>query len=106
MFKKSSDTGDWIIMDAKRTNEFNPTNGTLYANLTNAEATSIDRGDCVSNGYKLRNTSAAVNTSGATYIYMAFAEHPFVSSKGVPVTARQEDNNMCEYCGGGCGGNC
>ena len=88
MFKKSSDTGDWIIMDAKRTNEFNPTNGTLYANLSNAEATSIDRGDCVSNGYKLRNTSAAVNTSGATYIYMAFAEHPFVSSKGVPTTAR------------------
>ena len=88
MFKKTSDTGDWIIMDAKRTNEFNPTNGTLYANLNNAEATSIDRGDCVSNGYKLRNTSAAVNTSGATYIYMAFAEHPFVSSEGVPVTAR------------------
>ena len=88
MFKKTSDTGDWIIMDAKRTNEFNPTNGTLYANLNNAEATSIDRGDCVSNGYKLRNTSAAVNSSGATYIYMAFAEHPFVSSQGVPTTAR------------------
>ena len=82
MFKKSSDTGDWIIMDAKRTNEFNPTNGTLYANLSNAEATSIDRGDCVSNGYKLRNTSAAVNTSGATYIYMAFAEAPFKSGTG------------------------
>ena len=88
MFKKASGAGDWIIMDAKRTNEFNPTNGTLYANLNNAEATSIDRGDCVSNGYKLRNTSAAVNSSGGTYIYIAFAEHPFVSSEGVPTTAR------------------
>ena len=26
--------------------------------------------------------------NAATFIYMAFAEHPFVSSKGVPVTAR------------------
>ena len=88
MFKKSSGSGDWIIMDAKRTNEFNPTNGTLYANLSNAEATSIDRGDCVSNGYKLRNTSDAVNTNGATYIYAAFASAPLVSSNGVPTTAR------------------
>jgi hypothetical protein len=29
-----------------------------------------------------------MNTSAATYIYMAFAENPFVSSKGIPTTAR------------------
>ena len=28
------------------------------------------------------------NTNGEKYFYVAFAEHPFVSSKGVPVTAR------------------
>ena len=28
------------------------------------------------------------NESGSDYIYMAFAEHPFVSSEGVPVTAK------------------
>jgi hypothetical protein len=29
-----------------------------------------------------------INGSGATYIYMAFAENPFVTSTGVPATAR------------------
>jgi hypothetical protein len=29
-----------------------------------------------------------MNASGGTYIYMAFAENPFVSSKGLPTTAR------------------
>ena len=40
----------------------------------------------LSNGFKLRKTSD--NTSGETYIYMAFAENPFVTSTGVPATAR------------------
>jgi hypothetical protein len=44
--------------------------------------------DFLSNGFKCRSQSNAVNESGQNYIYMAFAEHPFVSSKGVPVTAR------------------
>ena len=44
--------------------------------------------DILSNGFKLRGDSGNINASGATYLYMAFAEHPFVSSKGVPVTAR------------------
>jgi hypothetical protein len=29
-----------------------------------------------------------MNGSGSTYIYMAFAENPFVTSTGVPATAR------------------
>jgi hypothetical protein len=29
-----------------------------------------------------------MNGNNETFIYMAFAEHPFVSSEGVPVTAR------------------
>jgi hypothetical protein len=36
----------------------------------------------------MRTTDAQMNTSAATYIYMAFAENPFVSSKGIPTTAR------------------
>jgi hypothetical protein len=38
--------------------------------------------DFLSNGFKLRLTSAAWNASGGTYIYMAFAEHPFKTSNG------------------------
>jgi hypothetical protein len=29
-----------------------------------------------------------MNNSSYTYIYMAFADNPFVSSKGIPCTAR------------------
>ena len=42
----------------------------------------------LSNGFKLRTSEAEGNGSGHTYIYMAFAENPFVTSTGVPTTAR------------------
>lgn len=42
--------------------------------------------DFLSNGFK--KTDTFNNASGQTYIYMAFAEHPFVSSTGTPTTAR------------------
>jgi len=42
----------------------------------------------LSNGFKHRGDGSAPNASSSTYIYMAFAESPFVSSKGVPTTAR------------------
>jgi hypothetical protein len=44
--------------------------------------------DFVSNGIKFRNDAAGRNADGATYIYIAFAEQPFVTSTGVPATAR------------------
>ena len=42
----------------------------------------------LSNGFKLNNSDADSNGSGQTYIFMAFAEEPLVSSNGVPNTAR------------------
>ena len=44
--------------------------------------------DFLSNGFKCRGTDTGTNGNGDTYVYMAFAESPFVSSKGVPTTAR------------------
>ena len=44
--------------------------------------------DFVSNGFKLRNSLGASNSNGASHIYMAFAENPFVTSTGIPGTAR------------------
>ena len=41
-----------------------------------------------SNGFKITTTGSFVNTSGDNYVYMAFAESPFVNSKGVPNNAR------------------
>ena len=85
----SADGNSWQIVDNKR-NPLNTGNGKrIFPNNTNAESSSDSEGfDFLSNGFKLRNGSGGGNTNAATYIYMAFAESPFVSSEGVPTTAR------------------
>jgi hypothetical protein len=86
--KRTDGTGNsWFMFDNKRNTE-NVMDAYLYANETSAETTGTGRVDFLSNGFKWRNTAAAWNGSGNTYVYMAFAEHPFVSSEGVPTTAR------------------
>ena len=87
MCKRSdSGTGNWQMFDSKREG-YNVDNDGLQANLSNAEATDDDL-DILSNGFKLRGSGNDLNGSGSTYIYMAFAESPFVTSTGVPATAR------------------
>ena len=88
LVKKSSAGGNWWSMfDNKRLASFNPVDARLFPNVANAESTS-DSLDFVSNGVKFRATDTDYNGSGATYIYMSFAENPFVTSTGVPATAR------------------
>ena len=86
--KRTDGSGnDWRIADNKR-DPFNIVDGRIKPNSSDAED-NADQFDFLSNGFKLRTTAGDLNgTSGHTFIYMAFAEHPFVSSKGVPVTAR------------------
>ena len=86
---KSSSSGavGWITHDNKRIG-FNPNNYYVEPNNSNAESADTDKILLLSNGFKLISTSASWNSSGGTYIYMAFAENPFVSSKGIPCTAR------------------
>jgi hypothetical protein len=86
---KSSSSGavGWITHDNKRI-AFNPNNYYVEPNNSNAESADTDKILLLSNGFKLISTSASWNSSGGTYIYMAFAENPFVSSKGIPTTAR------------------
>ena len=77
---------DWRIIDNKR-DTYNLSTTELKPNSNAAETTSGMQLDLLSNGFKVRTSSTSCNDR-ETYIYMAFAEHPFVSSKGVPVTAR------------------
>jgi hypothetical protein len=84
MCKSTASTSDWYIYDNKREG-YNKDNDHLLANSTAVEATA-DEIDMLSNGFKLR-IATDPNVAEA-YIYMAFAEHPFVSSEGVPTTAR------------------
>jgi hypothetical protein len=76
IIKSISATGDWIIEDVARS-PFNVSTNYLMPNNSNAETTG-QLIDFVSNGFKIRvAVSSAMNSSGATYIYMAFAENPF-----------------------------
>ncbi len=86
--KQSSGTGDWYIFDNKRQG-FNPNNSELYPSGNDGETTT-DRIDLLSNGFKFRSSSVAVNDNGETHIFMAFAEEPLVANVGssIPATAR------------------
>jgi hypothetical protein len=87
--KCSSAAGeDWNLNDNKRPG-FNVIQNALLANSTSAEVTaSYQALDFTSNGFKWRGSNDRVNGSGKTYIYMAIAENPFVTSTSIPTTAR------------------
>ena len=87
MFKNTDALGDWTIQDSAR-DTFNLADARLYANLSNAENDGTLGVDFLSNGIKIRTSSAGWNTSAQTSIYMAFAENPFVTSTKIPTTAR------------------
>src|SRR5210317_226438 len=88
MVKKSSAAGDsWVIIDNTRF-PYNYVDKFIYADEADAESGSAERLDILSNGIKLRATHPFINTSGATYIYMAFAESPLVGTNNIPATAR------------------
>ena len=88
MIKRTDSAADWHIQDIKR-DTYNPADTSLFADTADVDTTSSGYAtDFLSNGFKLRGTTTARNGSGATYIYMAFAENPFVSSSGVPACAR------------------
>ena len=88
MVKNATTSGvSWMIQDHKRDID-NPVHHRLKANSDAAEATNINQMDFLSNGFKCRVNDSSWNTNGDTYIYMAFAENPFVTSTGIPTTAR------------------
>jgi hypothetical protein len=92
VLKCSSSAGtNWRVNDNKR----QPANGSAFTALllpstSGAELTDAANYDMdfLSNGFKLRVGDIYQNGSGSTYIYMAFAENPFVSATAIPTTAR------------------
>ena len=86
MVKRTDSANDWCLYDNKRDTD-NVVQDKLQPNQASAESDDTSM-DFVSNGFKFRETGGNFNASGGTYIYMAFAENPFVTSTGVPATAR------------------
>ncbi len=87
--RASYSAGDgWVLFDNKR-QTYNYNQNKLNPASTAAESGAVyDAVDFLSNGFKARTGRAGVNASGSTYIYAAFAENPFVTSTGIPTTAR------------------
>jgi hypothetical protein len=69
--KCKTTTRDWIMLDNKRA-PANPRNKVLFANYTNPEATGYDV-NFNATSFQIKDAGSALNTSGQTYIYMAFA---------------------------------
>jgi|TARA_B100000035_G_scaffold9397_1_gene8027 hypothetical protein len=84
--KNAGATQGWQLQDNKRDGR-NGANKLLQPHTSQAES-DVNRIDILSNGFKVITTDAGQNSSGVSYIYMAFAENPFVSSTGVPCNAR------------------
>ena len=88
LIKKSNTSGtDWQLTDNKR-DLHNVCTHRLLPNDSIAEQTDSLDLDILSNGFKIRKSSTTSNASGATYIYLAFAENPLVGTNNVPATAR------------------
>ena len=85
MWKRYDHSTGWGMIDSTR----NPYNqGFFQSGPDDTDGNAdYDLGDFLSNGLKWRNTFGDTNSVNP-YIYMAFAENPFVSSEGVPCTAR------------------
>jgi hypothetical protein len=75
MIKNLASGENWQIHDSGR-DPYNVVTQRLHANTSGTDVTSTFM-DFVSNGVKCRNFSGGFNSSGATFIYLAFASSPF-----------------------------
>ena len=89
-FRKRTDGANgWNIWDNKRApfNEMHVSSA-IHTTAVEDANTGYNDVDFLSNGIKIHDTGDSHNLSGSSYVYWAWAESPFVSSKGVPTTAR------------------
>ena len=76
MVKRTDNTSAWNIQDNKR-NTTNPRTSVLQASSSDQEYTSSTYAiNFNTNDFQIVNSDNGWNTSGGTYIYMAFATNP------------------------------
>jgi len=96
MIKNTGSSEPWVIFDTKRDPYHQPdAHNKLVANSTDAEnghsatgGSGYNNIDMLSTGFKVVTNNGATNESGKRFLFMAFAESPFVSSEGIPTTGR------------------
>ena len=91
MIKNTNATTDWYLYDNKRGGpvaNYYGNNNKFYLKPNSNATEANETFDIYSNGFKIKITNNFLNGDGNTLIYMAFAESPFVNSKGISTTAR------------------
>ena len=89
-FRKRTDGANgWNIWDNKRApfNEMHVSSA-IHTTAVEDANTGYNDVDFLSNGIKIHDTGDSHNGSDMNYVYWAWAENPFVTSTGVPTTAR------------------
>ena len=84
--RNASVQNNWFIQDSERLG-YNPQNQLSKPNNSGVDDTGTHV-DLLSNGFKVKNSSANNNGSGNYMIYAAFAKAPAVGANNVPCTAR------------------
>ena len=86
--KRADSSSNWQLMDIVRDDAHdgpgNPIKRRLKAEGNGAEFDGVSTDtqfDFLSNGFNVRDTDLGINASGGTYIYAAFAEHPFKTAR-------------------------
>tara|TARA_R100000278_G_scaffold16460_1_gene16642 strand:- start:68 stop:1126 length:1059 start_codon:yes stop_codon:yes gene_type:complete len=93
MIKSVSTATNWQVYNNLRPayNNINKKMGFNKENIENGSDfgnTSQNNIDFLSNGFRCTTGNTDTNSGGETYIYWAIAEHPFVTSGGIPTVAR------------------
>jgi len=94
MIKSSSTTANWQVYSNKRPNYGNTVikklgwNRDTHENGSDLGTDTQNNIEMLSNGFRCTTGNTDTNSTGQTYFYMAFAESPFVTSTGIPTTAR------------------
>ena len=85
LIKNATNNGNWALFDATRST-YNATGHLLLPNEPDSEYTQSPYNDFLSNGFKVRTTDSGksglnANQSNDTYVWAAFAEHPFKTAR-------------------------
>ena len=82
IWKGGNVDSDWGIVDTSRT-PYNSCDDLIWSSSSQAEDTTNTNWarDILANGFKIRGSHAAVNGSGSTFLWAAFAENPFKTAR-------------------------
>ena len=88
IIKNSSQNNGWWQIEDNERNPFNVADKAIFANVSDAEYNNANYNiDYVSNGFKLRNSTAGSNVNGDEYMYITFGQS-LVGTNNIPNNAR------------------